>query len=275
MRTSDGCDVGRDDTGGVYVAMSLVGWVAGWVVGPADRPFHAFTPAHYLILGIFAVGCAGVVAFGRRHRGKVAEVRIRRGFAALVLVVMVPITLADFLPGQFTRGASFPFQLCDLAWMSAAYALWTLRPWAIALTYYWGLVLSVQGIITPSLGQSFPDPRFFGFWTRHFLIVWAAVYLTWGLRRVPDWHGYRVTVAATAVWAVLVAAFNTAAGTNYGYLNHKPGSASILNVMGSWPWYIGTEIGVLLLVWALMTWPWVHAAGAPTATRPGNGGRSR
>jgi hypothetical integral membrane protein (TIGR02206 family) len=225
----------------------------------ASQRFQAFTGQHYLLLGIFAVGCVVVVLIGRRHRGRPSEVALRRWFAVVLLAFTVPLSIVFLLPGQWDLGASLPIQLCDLAWIAAAVALWTCWDWAIALTYFWGLTLSIQGIITPSLGQSFPDVRYFGFWGRHFFIVWAAVLLTAGLARAPGWRGYRFTVAATAIWAVLVIGFNFLAGTNYGYLNRKPPTASILDLMGPWPFYVGAEIGILLVVWALMTWPWEWA----------------
>ena len=60
---------------------------------------------------------------------------------------------------------------------AAAYALWALRHWAFALTYYWGLVLSTQALISPVLtSPDFPDYRFLGFWWIHLLVVWAAIY---------------------------------------------------------------------------------------------------
>ena len=50
------------------------------------------------------------------------------------------------------------------------------------------------------------------------------------------------------------------AGTNYGFLNGKPGTRSILDVLGPWPWYILVEIVLVLSAWALMTWPWEWVA---------------
>jgi hypothetical integral membrane protein (TIGR02206 family) len=226
-----------------------------------DDGFKSFTPTHFLLIGLFCVGAVAVIAWGRRHRGADDEERRRRTFALAIPLFAVPMQIYQFTPGDWDLDTSLPIQLCDLSWMTATWALWTRHPWATSLTYYWGLSITTQAIITPSLGQNFPDPRFFGFWGMHFLIVWAAVYLTWGLGIRPTWSSYRVAIVATAIWAVAVFAFNEIAATNYGYLNEKPSSTSLLSVLGPWPWYVFAEIAIIFVGWAaLMTWPWTRAA---------------
>jgi hypothetical integral membrane protein (TIGR02206 family) len=225
----------------------------------ASGRFEAFSGQHYLILVLFLVGAFLIVWLGRRQRGTPGEDLTRRVLTVGVLVAAVPVQIYQFVPSDWDLGTSLPLALCDLAWMTAAYALWTRSWWSTALTYYWGLTLSTQGLITPSLGQTFPDPRYFGFWSLHFLVVWSALYLTFGIGIRPSWRGYRVTVAATAVWAAVVYTFNEIADTNYGYLNHKPSSASILDVLGPWPLYVLAEIVIVVVLWAAMTWPWVAA----------------
>ena len=72
----------------------------------------------------------------------------------------------------------------------------------------------------------------------------------------PRWRSYRFAVIATLAWGAFTFTFNAIAGTNYGYLNRKPPTASLLDVLGPWPVYLLTEVAVVLVVWALMTWPW-------------------
>ena len=72
----------------------------------------------------------------------------------------------------------------------------------------------------------------------------------------PDWAGYRTSLLITVGWVVCVFAFNTVAGTNYGYLNAKPAAASVLDLLGPWPWYLLAEVVLVSAVWALVTWPW-------------------
>ena len=220
--------------------------------------FQAFSTEHLvLVAGFLAVAVALAVA-GRTLRGRPSEVRFRRGFALVIPCFTVPMQVLQLLPSDYDLATSLPLQLCDFAWVAAVVALWT-RHWAAtALVYFWGLTLTVQGIVTPSLQQAFPDPRYVMFWGMHFLTVWAAVYLTFGLRVPITWRSYRFAVGATLLWAATVMAFNAAAGTNYGYLNRKPAVGTALDLLGPWPGYVVAEVAVVGAVWALMTWPWVR-----------------
>ncbi len=225
--------------------------------------FQSFTGQHFGLMAFFVLVFVLLVVHGRRHGD---DERFRRGFAIVMLVVCIPLQTLQLLPDDFNLGTSLPLQYCDLAWITAVYALWTRSWWAVALIFYWGLTLTTQAIVTPSLGQEFPEPRFFMYWGMHFLTVWAAGWLAASGNR-PTWRGYRVAVVVTAAWAAVVIAFNEATGTNYGYLNRKPSSASILDLMPEWPYYVMIEIALVAGVWALITWPFVRA-GEPAEHQP-------
>jgi hypothetical integral membrane protein (TIGR02206 family) len=223
----------------------------------AGGRFEPFGGEHLLLVGMFLAGAVGIVLLGRRQRGTPVARRFSRAYALVIPCLTVPSQIYQLTPADFSLGSSLPLQLCDLAWMTAVWALWTHGRVPVALTYFWGLTLTVQAIITPSLQEAFPDPRYFAFWAMHFLIVWSALYLTLGLGLGPRWREYGATVAVTVGWAVLVFGVNRLLGVNYGYLNHKPGSASLLDLLGPWPVYVFAALGILLAGWALMTWPWV------------------
>jgi hypothetical integral membrane protein (TIGR02206 family) len=117
-------------------------------------------------------------------------------------------------------------------------------------------------LITPDVGTpeegapDFPHHLFVTFFTLHVLVVWAAIYLTWGRGMRPRWRDYRFAIIATLAWAAIIFTFNVITGANYGYLNRKPPTASVLDVLGPWPVYLLAETVIVLIVWALMTWPW-------------------
>ena len=227
--------------------------------------FQASSVEHLVLIAGFLVVAVALAYTGRALRGRASEVRFRRGFALAIPCFTVPMQVLQLLPADYDVATSLPLQLCDLAWVAAMVALWT-RHWAAtALVYFWGLTLTVQGILTPSLQQAFPDPRYVMFWGMHFLTVWAAVYLTFGLRVPITWRSYRLAVGATLVWAAVVMSFNAVVGTNYGYLNRKPAVGTVLDLVGPWPGYVVVEVVVVAAVWASMTWPWVRSRAPRSA----------
>jgi hypothetical integral membrane protein (TIGR02206 family) len=231
------------------------------------RQFHAYGPSHWVILAVFVLGAALLVWQGRRLTDTPARI-LGRVLGAVTAIIYAAILIAGCIPPRIE--VSLPLRLTDLATAVAAYALCSQRTWAYALTYYWGLVLSSQALISPVLtGPDFPGRGFLAFWSIHLLVVWAAIYLTWGRGMRPSWHSYRMTAMVTLSWAVFTMAFNAAVGSNYGFLNQKPSTASLFDLMGPWPWYVVTATVLVLAVWALMTWPWQRSpaeTGEPQTT---------
>lgn len=213
-----------------------------------------YSPPHLVALVVLVIGLPTLVVAARRDAAHGSR-RVARAMAVAIPVVHVPTQIVD-VATRFDVDVSLPLHLCDLAWVAATWALWSGHRLAVALTYFWGLVLTTQAVITPSLGEDFPDLRFFAFWALHLLIIWAAVVLVWGYRIVPDWREYRLTLAVTGAWAVVTFGLNEVLGTNYGYLQEKPSGGSVLDLLGPWPVYVLAEIAIVALVWALMTAAW-------------------
>jgi uncharacterized membrane protein YwaF len=216
----------------------------------AQQQFTMYGPSHWAAIAVFAIGSVLLVWIGRRQSPSQARI-LGRILGALTATIFGMVLVYSLIAPDI--GRSVPLNLTDLATGAAAYALWSQRHWAFALTYYWGLVLSTQALISPVLtGPDFPDYRFLGFWAVHLLVVWAAIYLTWG----------------RMIWAAATFTFNRITGTDYGFLNGKPHTPSLLDIMGPWPVYLLTGTTLILIVWALMTWPWVRS----TVSRPSTSG---
>ncbi|EUA70030.1 integral membrane family protein [Mycobacteroides abscessus subsp. bolletii 1513] len=69
-----------------------------------------------------------------------------------------------------------------------------------------------------------------------------------------------MVAVVSLTWTVFTMGFNAVAGSNYGFLNRKPSTASLFDLMGPWPWYVVVATVLVLAVWALMTWPWERPA---------------
>ena len=176
-------------------------------VWSAQREFVAYGPSHLTVLALFVVGAVTLVWVGRRQTEAQAR-RFGRVMGGLLLAVFCAVLVYKLFHPVLT--SSVPLQLCDVAEVTVAYALWSQRQWAYALTYFWGLVLSSQALITPDIGTpeegapDFPHHLFVTFFALHVLVVWSAIYLTWGRGMRPTWRSYRFAIVATLVWAAIM-----------------------------------------------------------------------
>lgn len=216
--------------------------------------FAAFGVSHWVVLAAALGGSVGVVALGRTTTPQVARA-VALGLAGAMVTLNLGTQVWSLREGPLTQ--HLPLQLSDLAPYVCGYALWARRRWAFSLTYFWCLTLSTQALLTPALvSPDFPDIQFVTFFALHVLPLWGAVYLTWGLGIVPDWRSYWWTLGATILWAAPTEMVNVLAGVNYGFLNGKPATASILDLLGPWPWYVLQQALLICVVWAAMTVVW-------------------
>ncbi|XKH52076.1 TIGR02206 family membrane protein [Citricoccus nitrophenolicus] len=250
------------------------------MTGTALGGFVPYGPTHWAALSVFAVGAVVLVLLGRRLRDSRTEVVFSRGFAVVFAGYVGAMLVYRWLPENFDVHVSLPIHLSDLAWMVAVHALWTRSRWSFALTYYWGLTLAPQAMLTPALdAPGFPHIDFIDLWVQHILTVWAAIYLTWGRGGRVSWRDLRLALTATVVWAAVVFTVNSVLGTNYGFLNAKPNNPSVLDLLGDWPWYLLVELVIVAVLWALITWPWTARSPSPRELgrrrRGGGPGRDR
>lgn len=216
-----------------------------------------FGSEHATALACIAVGAILLVLIARRVRGTRAECRVTCAAGWVLLVVAVGWLLWGMIPAHWTIEQSLPFHYSDVLRIVTAVALITRAGWAIAITYYWGLTLNLQSVLTPDLNyEQYPVLEFTVYWILHALVLWAPIVLVWGLGYRPTWRGFGVAYGAALGWAVVAMTVNAATGANYGYLSRPPAGFSVLDLLGGWPWYIGVEIAVVAVVWMLMTWPW-------------------
>jgi hypothetical integral membrane protein (TIGR02206 family) len=157
--------------------------------------------------------------------------------------------IAEAILGTWSVKYTLPLQLTDAVSAVAILALLTRRPLLVELTYFWAFTASLQATLTPDLMQSFPSVFYFTYFTYHVGVIVAASFLVFGLRLYPRpgavWRVYGATLAFT----VIAATGDLLTGGNYMYLRAKPIHASLLSVMGPWPWYIlgGAALGLALL----------------------------
>jgi hypothetical integral membrane protein (TIGR02206 family) len=198
------------------------------------------------ILGL----AAGLAAIARRRPGAARPIAL-----ALAAVIAVDELLwygHVVRAGGLRPPHGLPLDLCDVVVWLTVYALARPSPAARDAVWYLGLAGSGMAVLTPDVGAAFPSYPAVKFFLSHGGVVAATLFLVWsGVHRPRPGSWWRVFLWANA-YAALVAAFNAAFGTNYMYLCEKPESATLLDWLGPWPWYVlAAEPVALALLWLL------------------------
>nr|WP_241429082.1 TIGR02206 family membrane protein [Agrococcus sp. ARC_14] len=228
---------------------------------------------HLLMLAVALVLLIALPLLVRRVR----DIRALEGWlqrAGWALLAITVLWMAwGMLPSNFSIEESLPFHFSDALRLVTAIALITRSGWAIVVSYYWGLTLNLQSLLTPDLNYFQLVPlEFTMYWLLHMAALVVPVVLVWGLGYRPTWFGYGTAFALTVAWGGVALVANAVTGANYGYLSRGPAGPSILDALGPWPVYILWEALLVAVVWALMTLPWTlprATAGAPVDDRLG------
>lgn len=220
---------------------------------------------HLTVVAVIAIVTAWATWAVRR--GRLGD-RTLRVVGWLLLVTAFGWLGWSMRPSEWDGGLPLPLNLSDWLRIITALALITRAGWTVVLSYYWGLTLNLQALLTPDLAYSFnPALEFAMFWFSHGVAFIVPIVLVVGVGLRPTWRGFGLCCLGTLVWAGITMTVNALLGVNYGYLMGAPESGSALDLMGPWPWYLLTAAAVLAVVWAVMTWPWVTAA-ARERSRP-------
>jgi hypothetical integral membrane protein (TIGR02206 family) len=217
------------------------------------------TAEHVGALAVIAVSCAIAVIAARKSPG---------GWIKALAIGLVAdeaswwvYLLAGGQPGS-RLAQSLPLQLCDVGIFVAGFALWFRRQWLVELTYFWGLTGTLQTLLTPDLPQPFPTYPYFQYYIAHGGVVAAALLLVFGLGLFPRALALVRAAAITVGYTAFVGLVDALTGANYMYLRSKPATATLLDVMGPWPWYIvAAGLVALVLFFALEALARTYAAG--------------
>jgi hypothetical integral membrane protein (TIGR02206 family) len=209
---------------------------------------------HLGALGAAALLCAGLCTAARVRPGPWVGIAARTIAVVLVanLAIWQVVTIAQ---GHWSATNGLMLDLCPVSAVIGAAALWTRRRLLAELTYFWGCAGSLQGLITPDSRWHFPQYWWFQFYVTHAGVVVTALFLVIGLRLTPRPGAVRRVFVLTLGFAVVAALADLATGGNYMFLRNQGGRGTLLDVMGPWPWYIATGIGLALLFLAILDAP--------------------
>ncbi len=220
-----------------------------------DMPFVPFSTAHWLGITMTIALISCIIGFRRELRLMPHPVAGRWGLVVLLVGSECALYTWYTLTDNWGLHA-LPFQLCSLTlWLSVLVLL--TRSWLLyEVTFFLGILGATQALLTPNLDVTFPHFRYFHFFLAHAGIIGASVYMTAVERFRPQGASMLKAFLALHLLAVPAAVTNLLTGSNFMFLARKPETASLLDWLAPWPWYLvqleGVVVALFLLQYAII-----------------------
>lgn len=214
--------------------------------------FEMFSASHFIIIALLFIGAVNIFIF----RDKLKSDKTRKweiGTAISLILIEATYHFWMIINGSWDVSHAIPLELCSISLILNIVLLLTRKKLIYEILLFTALLGASQAIFTPFLNYDFPHFRFFHFFYTHLMSIWVPLYFTWA-------KGYRPTI-----WSVLklfiflnvlmpiIMIINKLVRGNYMFLSYKPDSASLLDVLGPYPWYILSLEGLLITL-SLMVW---------------------
>lgn len=177
--------------------------------------------------------------------------------AAFLFANEISVFLLDVVVYKLPVAASLPLQLCSVAALLTAWMLWRQSYRAYEIAWFWGIGGSTVALLTPDLSVGYPHKVFIHFFAGHGLIMLGVVHATIAYRFRPDLRSVGKAIIVSIILMLAVGLANHLLGTNYMYLCAKPAQTTLIDYMGSWPWYLGSMLGAGSIVYLVCYLPFL------------------
>ena len=215
-----------------------------------------FGSTHLWIMGLLIIIAFIMIAPVRRWGNDDQKKQLAIGLGAVMIVMEVLDRGYQIIVLDELIKDNLPFHLCGIGVFLGAVLLIFRNFRLFEIMYFWGLVGAIQAIVTPDLEINQHTFLFVTYFLSHWMIIVAVLYRIFVYSYRPTWKSLWRAFLWLNAYTLLVAPINLLFDTNYLFICEKPGSASLLDIMGPWPWYILALEGVALLLFAVFYSPY-------------------
>jgi hypothetical integral membrane protein (TIGR02206 family) len=160
--------------------------------------------------------------------------------------------------GHWTIQTMLPLHICSVLVWAAGFMLVFKNYRIYEFAYFIGIGGAMQALLTPDAGiYGFPHYRALQTFISHGLLITSAVFMTTVEGFRPTWKSFLRVIVGVNIYAAIIFPINRLLGTNYLFINGKPATASILDALPAWPYYIIYMELIGLLVFFLLYLPFL------------------
>ncbi len=226
-------------------------------VNYTGEPFQLFGPKHLFVLAVI-LGIILWLIFGWKNPTEQGKRRARYLLAGILFVWESAWHIWSIWTGTWTITYHLPLHICSIMVWLSIYMLLTRNYRIYEFAYFIGIAGALQPLLTP-------EADIYGLWhfravqtlIVHGTLVIAPIYLTTKEGFRPTWRSFLRVAAGTNIYMLLVHFVNLAIGSNYLFTVGKPPTASLLDVLGPWPFYILAMEAIGFILFLILYLPFI------------------
>lgn len=202
------------------------------------KAFALFGIEHLIALGAILLFIIMLYTSRKKFSAKKKQ-DVRDTMAAILILNEIGWHLWNYFFNEWTLQTMLPLHLCSILVWLGAWMLLTNNKILYEFMYLIGIAGALQALLTPDVGAyGFPHYRFFQTFISHGFIIIAALYMTFVEEMRPNWKSLIRVFLISNLYMLAVYFINGTIGSNYLYVNAKPATASLLDLLPEWPTYI-------------------------------------
>jgi hypothetical integral membrane protein (TIGR02206 family) len=218
-------------------------------------PFVLFGTWHLMALLIILL--INVAVLGFRRASEKTRTIVRWSMAAVLWLDEASWHIWNIYWGKWTV-AQLPLHICSLLiWLTGFMLIFKIHR-IYEFAYFIGIGGAMQALLTPDAGiYGFPHYRIFQTMISHGLLLTSAIYMTTVEGFRPTWKSFWNVVVGLNIYAAVIYPLNLALGTDFLFINSKPATASLLDALPRWPYYLIYMEFIGLAIFLLLYLPFI------------------
>lgn len=213
----------------------------------------AFSIMHWYPILLVTIFMMSYTFLARKYLSDREQVLFGTSLAIIPALCVLSRMVFTSMEGTFSVDKELPFHLCRLlAFILPFVMYYKNRKW-FGITYFFTLVGTLQALLTPDLPQAAPHYSYTSYWILHGVLIYLPIYCIVVYKFTITKKDFINAVIAGNIYLLLTLIVNYFLGSNYFYTSHKPPSASLLDFLGPWPWYI-LSVELLTIVLFVLAW---------------------
>lgn len=179
-----------------------------------------------------------LIKFSKSKLNKKQQEKVFKGLGAFVSLTVLAFHINLISKGGYSIVADLPLFLCSFMALFIFIFTESRKYWLYEILLFWIIAGTSQAVLTPDIPIGFPSFDYFRYWIAHLGLLVIIFYATFVFNLLPTWKSMFKSFLVLQVYMLTVLGINYLLGSNYSYLNKKPESASVLDVLGDWPMYL-------------------------------------